>query len=182
MHKLQVQLSQPLVSVASRHRVSFVDVPENDNFGQEPPQKDLVLEVATQICSQLSNIQRAISQQNAQVQSAAATYAIEMVRMLMQKDDEVLIARVQHYIEMALQEAGETEVPLVYVNPMLVDSVREHLAVEGSESIQVEAESTLAKEDCRVEFKDNGLIASLEHQMQVVTSRLGEAISGGVSS
>lgn len=182
MQKLHVQLTRPLSSVDSNHQISFVAISPDDTFGKEPPKPNAILEVAKSIQSQLAKIQQTIAQQQSQVQTAATTYSIEMLRMLLQKDDELMTARVQRYIDLALAESATEDIPTVYVHPFYLESITEYLSKAEANQCVIESDPGLPKTDCRVEFNDNGLIASLDHQMNLVVNRLTQAIADGVLS
>jgi flagellar biosynthesis/type III secretory pathway protein FliH len=179
VQKLTVQLPRFLSSVTSNHKVTFVAAHEGDGFGEEPPKPDAILQVVESISSQLFDIKNTVLQQNAQVKSVAAAYAMEMIRAIFQQDEPTILERIERYIELSLADNRFNTSPTVYVHPLVLEHVSEYFTGVENFDGQLEADKDLPRTDCRVEFEDNGLIASLEQQLNLMETKLNQAIVAG---
>lgn len=181
MQNHQVHLTRSLSSVSSNHNVTFAAAADGKGVGvvDEAALSDAIGGVVASISDQLSRIETQLRQQNADVKSAAATYALQGLKTLMQQDEPLLVSRVERYIELALQQADPEQLPTVYVHSSLRDSIAVRLTAGLESKLKIETEDTLAPGDCRIELNDNGLIASLGHQLQLMEQRLQKSISQG---
>jgi hypothetical protein len=131
--------------------------------------KETILQVVESISSQLFDIKNTVLQQNAQVKSVAAAYAMEMIRAIFQQDEPTILERIERYIELSLADNRFNTSPTVYVHPLVLEHVSEYFT----------GDKDLPRTDCRVEFEDNGLIASLEQQLNLMETKLNQAIVAG---
>lgn len=182
MQNHQVQLNRLLASVSSNHNVTFVAAVDENGIGavDATSQPDVVLGLVTSISEQLIRIEQQLAQQDADMKSAAATYALQGLKTLMQQDEPLLVSRVERYIELALQQTDPDQLSTVYVHPAVRDLITDQLKTSLGSKLKIATEDSLAIGDCRVELNDNGLIASLDHQLQMMEHRLQKSIAEGV--
>ena len=178
----QVQFEIPLVSVSAmgalvvaenltREALALDDVESGPDLAAEE-----LVQTIQSIEAKLAAISETIQAQNQSVVAAATEYGLEIVRLLLQNDDELIEKRLLRYVEIGLAqndpEAGE---PQIYVHSECLEGLKTWMAAAGKLNLELHADDSILPGDCRIEVGETGLLASVESQLELIATKLRQA-------
>ena len=177
MTAFTVQFDSPLINIHCPGVTVTEDVVDIPKPTGNPVDEYQIASVFESIGQQLSQLIDLVRNQNRTIESKAADYATEIVQSILQLDDELVQKRVQRYIELAFDNVGNNHSATVFVHPRLRGTLDSWASENQFLEMVIEADSSLAEGDCRLEFDDSGLLASLDFQLGVVKQKLLHAIA-----
>lgn len=118
------------------------------------------------------------SQQN-QIETFALAFATEFVRTVLGTVDELIQQRLERAVSLALEDVDSELPPKVFVHPSCLQHIQAWLSSNTEFEIEVLPDEALIAGDCRVEFGNEGLLASLDSQLELIQTKLLRSISGG---
>jgi len=185
MSSFDVQFEIPLFSAAAVDALVIAQIvaPTESESQQGPDENAWLLEMARSIENQLRQIEQAIHSQNQLIAKAAGEYAVEITQAILQQDDELIQKRITRYVELALPDTNGPNQICLFVHSQRVPAIESWLKQNSDSPIEVAADDALPDGDCRFEFGESGLLASLDFQMERIKTRLQQAIAAeGVPS
>ncbi len=190
MQGFNVRFDSPLISAAMAGAESIVSeapkvAPAPTNIAKpapkpSPPPVDLAMQTLDAIKNELRKTTAELSSQHAALQSTAASYAIEIVRVFLGSTSDAVEQRLQQNVIRVLQHPDAVIVKL-HVHSSCHESIKRWLNEESDLlipdlAIEVLEDDSLSPGDCRVDFGQSGRLASLEDQLKLVESKLRDSI------
>lgn len=184
MSSFTVQFDQPLAFVVTANALDVAQtaMPPTSESASSPTEQTLLLQTAKSIESRLNRIDQIIQSQNQLISNAAVEYAIEISKTILQSDDELIKKRIAIYVDQALKNTEPTGPARIFVHSQFTQNIESWISQETELQFVVAADDALPAGDCRIEFGEVGLLASLTHQLELIKAKLIKAIDDAGST
>ena len=179
MNQFAVTFHRSPSAIGSDHHVTEVDASGAvvDVQQQLAEERHAIVELIKAVDEKVLRVQNSIAEQTKALRSTAFEYAFEILRDVLQNDCELSTARLQSYLSVAFED-GQPDLakgaPLLLVHPSMLSVAQEWIAEHSLAGIEVDDANDLVPGDCRIEINDTGLFASLDAQLQLIRTRVGQ--------
>ena len=179
MAEFQVNFVSPLSEVLSP-RADLVAVPANQKMLEELQVKQQqhtaeLRNLLNSLTSQLSQTQKQVARQEQDIQQLAVEFAIVIVRKLFQDNSELVEQRILQQLKLVLAQftADDSSFATVYAPAETISWLQDQVVVKEN-TLKLVPEAAMPPGDFRVEWKQLGLSARLEDQLERVGLNLKE--------
>lgn len=172
MNAFDIQFPTPLFSIdAGRTEVQVVA--SNATHNQNAVELDRIEATLRNLDQHIGQLRQKIQEQQDYLMTSVTQIAVQIAQTVLQSDQELVTQRLSQNIETALSAApvsGEIE---LFIHPDCIEPIRSIPSVNEM-AIQLKADDSIAKGDCRLEFGEAGLLACLQNQIEWVATNLGQ--------
>jgi flagellar biosynthesis/type III secretory pathway protein FliH len=169
MTETRIRIAAPIRRVtASSGRMILHQLPEQ---APQPVVEDSTVAIQTldSIEAKLTQISNLIETRFAELGEQVALVASDVAKQVLRSDPELIQQRVVEFAQQTLQHPKAKTPATMHVHPECMETLEHWLAETGHGSIDLQADATLEPGDCRVEFDDKGLFASLDSLIEKIT-------------
>ncbi|NNE01509.1 MAG: hypothetical protein HKN47_29710 [Pirellulaceae bacterium] len=141
------------------------------------PQLDVQAAATLQaIATSIHALRSDVDQQLSQIQQSTTAIAIEICRAVLSDGAEELVAkRIEHYLQLALEQMRPDAPKQVSVHPDCADRIASWIADSVDPNIIISTDASIAAGDCRIESGQTGISASLNDFLDSITQQLSVA-------
>ncbi|MEM6470749.1 MAG: FliH/SctL family protein [Planctomycetota bacterium] len=175
MVTIRVPFKRPVASVSTPNGSVVAAPSPTPNAEAEQLRSDRALKTLEGIAAIVQSMAEEQDRQFSEAKQQLALAAIEVCRQVLGEDSELLQQRVQHFVDLAIQENAahrSTTSLTAFVHPTCVSMIQNWTLEHEMTNLHCKPDATLAPGDCRVESEGKGIAASLDAFLEATMMRL----------